>query len=282
MKTQHLFCREECMAIEDKFGSHIVYRAFRSPSLKVANHAKVFALHPAELFYQCIYTVDELKGKTTSEQVGYCKYELYEELYAHFCTKVDLTDEQEIKQAVFMVLQAVAEFLVYGGNRCYLLAGLLKEQIPEELSFKLNTLFRQGFSCIDVEEATEFMSAYLKSGECLSEKINAVLDEQKEAPQAPEKSVLRIAEDKKRSVVVTLKAIIELGWIVDEKGKQPKNKEKAVNEILRLAFGESRNTALSQTVKPSNDLDFEGSMKRIGKELSDKIKSFAPEKENKR
>ena len=81
---------------------------------------------------------------------------------------------------------------------------------------------------------------------------------------------------------MALKAIIESDWIVDVNGERPKSIEKAVNEILRLAFGEEKKTALSQTIKPSNDIDFEGSMNRIAEELADKIKGFASEKSKKR
>jgi hypothetical protein len=39
---------------------------------------------------------------------------------------------------------------------------------------------------------------------------------------------------------------------------------------------------LSQTIKPSNNIDFEGSMYRIAEELAGKIKGFASEKSKKR
>ena len=158
----------------------------------------------------------------------------------------------------------------------------MKEKIPGETSLKLNNLFRQGFRCVNEEEATRFMAAYMKNDECLSEEIHALLDEQEEPEQAEAESTLRIAEGKKRSVVVALKAIIESDWVEDVNGGRPKNIEKAVNEILRTAFGEKKKTALSQTVKPSNDLDLEGSMNRIAEELADKIKGFASEKSKKR
>jgi hypothetical protein len=122
----------------------------------------------------------------------------------------------------------------------------------------------------------------MKSNQCLSEEIHALLDEKEESVQEDPEHTLRIADGKKRSVVVALKAIIESDWIVDVNGERPKSIEKAVNEILRLAFGEEKKTALSQTIKPSNDIDFEGSMNRIAEELADKIKGFASEKSKKR
>ena len=282
MKTQHLFCNDDCEAAEDKFGNHIVYRAFRAPCLSIGRETRTFSLHPSDLFYQCFYTVDELKSKTDSEGKGYCTYELYNELEDYIYRKVSDADDEEVSLAACTILQAVAEFLIHSGSEFYTLAELVKEKIPGDISLKLNNLFRQGFRCVDEEEATRFMADYMKSDECLSEEIHALLDEQEEPLQVEAESTLRIAEGKKRSVVVALKAIIESDWVEDVNGGRPKNIEKAVNEILRTAFGEKKKTALSQTVKPSNDLDLEGSMYRMAKELADKIKGFASEKTKKR
>ena len=282
MKTQHLFCNDDCEAVEDKYGNHIVYRAFRAPCLSIGRETRTFSLHPSDLFYQCFYTLDELKSKTANEGKGYCTYELYNELEDYIYRKVSDTDDEEVRLAVCTILQAVAEFLIHSGSEFYTLAALVKEKMPEETSLKLNNLFRQGFRCVNEEEATRFMADYMKSDECLTEEIQALLDEQEEPLQVEAESTLRIAEGKKRSVVVVLKAMIESGWVEDVDGGRPKNIEKAINEILRTAFGETKKTALSQTVKPSNDLDPAGSMNRIAEELADKIKGFASEKKKKR
>lgn len=282
MKIQHLFCKEECEAVEDDYGNHIVYRAFRAPCLSLGRETRTFSIHPSDLFYQCFYTLDELKSKTASEGKGYCAYELFNELENYVNRKVSDVDEEEVKLAVCAILQAVAEFLVHSGREFYTLAELVKEKIPGEISLKLDNLFRQGFRCVNEEEATRFMVAYMKSNQCLSEEIHALLDEQEESVQEDPEHTLRIADGKKRSVVVALKAIIESDWVEDVNGGRPTNIEKAVNEILRLAFGEKKKTALSQTIKPSSDIDFEGSMNRIAEELADKIKGFASEKSKKR
>ena len=276
MKTQHLFCNEDCEAVEDKYGNHIVYRSFRAPCLSLGREARTFSIHPSDLFYQCFYTIDELKSKSANEGEGYCMYELYNELEDYVYRKVQGADEEEVRLAVCAMLQAIAEFLIHSGN--LLMAEQLKEQMPGEISLKLNHLFRQGFRCVDQEEATRFMTGYMKSDQCLSEEIHALLDEQEEPPKAEAESTLRIAQGKKRSVVVALKAILELDWVKNVNGEKPNNIDKAINEILRLAFGEEKHTAIAQTVKPSHDFDPEGSMNRIAEELAEKIKRFASEK----
>ena len=282
MKTQHLFYKEECIAIEDKYGRHIVYRAFRSPCLNIANESGTFSLHPSDLFYQCLYTIDELKGMSFNENEGYCLYQLRDDLYAHFQAKVENVDTKDLQLAVFIVMQAVAEWLVRCGSQYLVLVGILKEQIDEKVSTKLNILFRHGFKCVNEEEISNFMNRYMDSSECISDEIHTLLDAMDDELDSGIEHTLRIADGKKRSVVVALKAIIESDWVEDVNGGRPKNIEKAVNEILRLAFGERKNTALPQTIKPSSDIDFEGSMNRIAEELADKIKGFASEKGKKR
>lgn len=282
MKMQHLFCKEECMVIEDKYGHHIVYRAFRSPCLTIANESSTFSLHPSDLFYQCLYTIDELKGMSFNDSKSYCEYQLREILHAHFQEKVENIDAKELQMAISVVMQAVAEWLVRCESRYLVLVGILKEQMDEKVSTKLDILFRRGFKCVDEEKTIDFMNRYMGSNEWISDEIHALLDTMDVETKDEEKCTLRIANDKKRSVVVALKAILESGWVEDVNGGRPKNIEKAVNEILRLAFGEKKKTALSQTIKPSNAIDFEGSMNRIADELADKIKGFAFEKNKKR
>ena len=132
-------------------------------------------------------------------------------------------------------------------------------------------------------EIADYMAAYMTSEEeWISEELEHLLYDERDEIWRDSERTLQIADGKKRSVVVALKALIELGWIEEVNGGKPKSIEKAVNEILQSAFGEEKKTALSQTIKPSNDIDFEGSMNRIAEELADKIKGFASEKGKKR
>ena len=283
MKIQHLFCSEECEAVEDDYGMHIVYRAFRSPCLAVANEARTFALHTSDLFFQCMFTVDYLKQISYEEKQGYCKYEFREVLLGHFKKKAKDADESEITLAVCMVMQALAEWLIRSGSEYLPLAAILKEQMEASVSMRLNTLFRHGFQCVKEKEMADYMAGYMTSEEeWISEELEHLLYDEKDGAWKEPESTLRIAEGKKRSVVVALKAMIESDWVEDVNGGRPKNIEKAINEILRTAFGEKKKTALSQTVKPSNDLDPAGSMNRIAEELADKINGFASEKNKKR
>lgn len=272
MKTQHLFCKENCISIEDKYGKHIVYRAFRSPCLTIGNEARNFALHPSDLFYQSIYTIDLMKEMSIDERKGYCHYQLWEDLNAHFVEKMENADKEDIRMGISLVMQAVAEWMIRLGSEHLQLVMLLKEQMDESVSFRLNDAFRHGFRCVKEEEFTKFISAYMKSDEWISDEIHMLLEMTNEESGSEVKSALRIADGKKRFMAVLLKAAIDGGAVVDENGKRPKNTYKAVNEIFRLAFGENKSIAIAQTIRPSNDTDIKGSMENYIEELASQIR----------
>lgn len=67
-------------------------------------------------------------------------------------------------------------------------------------------------------------------------------------------SSVRIADKKKTSVLVVLNAMYKAGWFEAEDGGELRNRDAALNEILRNAFGVDRPTAISQTINPSNNI----------------------------
>lgn len=279
MEIQHLLNKQRCKDVEESYGINIVYQAFRSPCLAVANEAKTFALHPADLFYECMWSIDYLKQISYEEKEEYFN-DFLESTIKHFKKEVKNVDEDEIALAVCMVMQALAEWLIRSGNEFLPLVKILKEQMGTSVSLKLNTLFQHGLQCVKEKEIADYMAAYMTSeDDWISEELEYLLYgmEFDELCRDPEHS-LHIADGKKRSVVVALKAILESDWVVDVNGKRPKNIEKIINEILQSTFSEKKKTYLSQTVIPSNDNDPQKSMNHIAKELSKIIKSFATEK----
>lgn len=72
---------------------------------------------------------------------------------------------------------------------------------------------------------------------------------------AVETSHVRIAPRKKTSVLVALNAMFKAGWFVAEDGTELTNRDFALNDILRHAFGIDKDTAISQTVNPSNNIN---------------------------
>jgi len=66
---------------------------------------------------------------------------------------------------------------------------------------------------------------------------------------------VRIAPRMKTSVLVVLNAMFKAGWFVAEDGGELKNRDIALNDILRHAFAIDKNTAISQTINPSNNIN---------------------------
>jgi hypothetical protein len=65
-----------------------------------------------------------------------------------------------------------------------------------------------------------------------------------------------------------------LGWFVDNDGKNLKNRDKSINEILKFAFGEEKDTAIAQTIKPSGNIDNERRIKKIVDEIIIELEKY--------
>lgn len=76
--------------------------------------------------------------------------------------------------------------------------------------------------------------------------------EESQSHTSVECSHIRIAERKKTSVLVVLNAMYKAGWFVDEKGEELKNRDNALNEILRYAFNDSCK-GIAQLLTPSEN-----------------------------
>jgi len=86
-------------------------------------------------------------------------------------------------------------------------------------------------------------------------------------------SSIRIAPNKKSSVVLLLDAMQKSGWFVGVDNKKV-NRDNAVNEILKFAFGEKKDTAIAQLLKPSGNIDNESRIRRIIEEIIDELKKY--------
>ena len=83
-------------------------------------------------------------------------------------------------------------------------------------------------------------------------------------------SHVRIAPRKKSAVMRVLNAIYKAGWLVDEEGKRLTNRNTALRQILRSAFGIDCNH-IDQLLNPSNNPDNAAKAKE---ELQELIKLF--------
>lgn len=253
--------------------------------MNVANHSQGFALSAADLFYQCFYVIDELKEKNSKERNAYCQYALREELNNYFENEAEEANCDDINNAIFLVLQSVAEFYLRSDNNAFLsTVSILKERIDNNKSQQMDTLFRHGFKCVDANEVQTFICEYLKSEESISDKIHnlikGLMNDESHCDNnvtTVMPSTIRIANRKKSSVVLILNAMYKLGWFVDVNMETLTNRDKALNEILKTAFGETKNTAISQILKPSGNTNNESRVNGIIEEFSESMEEIMEE-----
>ena len=139
------------------------------------------------------------------------------------------------------------------------------------------------------EQFTSQITEYLDGNVFLSEKIVETIEEMEKAtrdrqqegqesngPSLP-KSDLKIAKGKLSRVLTVLDTMIQSGWIVNEKDDRPRNRERALNQILQTAFGEERDRDINSTMYPSNRLENrEEFFQKIINELLTTYKSNLP------
>ena len=285
-----LFRREERHLVEERFLDSPLYELLEGAfQLLMAEQSQV-VLHPSELFYQSFLILDTLKCKPTELGVAYCHERLWGELLSYFrenfqpMAKVGIgngaspTFAEEVSLAIGCIMQSVAELLVrVGGDSCHLsAANALKLQLQHHAPLtvgRLDKAFRSISRTVDEEALSGDITRYMASEEMYSEDINGWLDALELAPQgdraatgggklqggdesrSAEASHVRIAPKKKTSVLVVLNAMFKAGWLVAEDGTKLTNRDFALNSILRHAFGIDKDTAISQTINPSNNIN---------------------------
>ena len=112
-----------------------------------------------------------------------------------------------------------------------------------------------------------FIAGYMKGSDAYSKDIDEMLDGisggvESQSHTSVECSHIRIAERKKTSVLVVLNAMYKAGWFVDENGGELKNRDNALNEILRFAFNDSCKD-IAQLISPKNTKNVELLMRRL-------------------
>lgn len=282
-----LFRSDEREAVENSFGHEPLYSLLAGTTRRIMNGAETLVLHPAELFYQAFYIIDTLHGLPPREQVAWCGVELWDELYDYLRHEKQVAAPQgELQLAIATIMQAAYELLVRSADRRYLsAAAALKRALVKEsgdsLSDLLDSEFHKGFKRLDEDEQAQLISPYLQGGRYYSDEIADLLDAMpsvaagQEAVSAAGQEALtshvRIAPRKKSAVMRVLNAIYKAGWLVDEEGKRLTNRNTALRQILRSAFGIDCNH-IDQLLNPSNNPDNAAKAKEELQELIDLFK----------
>ena len=276
-----IFSKEERLAVEDKFRDNIIYKSLRSTTLRLMNGAKAFRLSPEELFYLVCYEIDCIREKAHDEMVGYCRNDVWAELYAYFHYEKEIEDaDKDIDLACVSILRAVGELLFRSMRKAFFdaaSASLLTVQhhISNDFNRTLDAEFRKGFESIDSDKFATAISDYLQGEAYCSDEINKLLDsliieEAVEPSFARPASGIRIANGKKTSVLVVLNAMYKAGWLKGQDGEKLTNRDKTLNEILKHAFNDECKN-IPQLLNPTGCTDPEGHIDNILNKLREKI-----------
>ena len=275
MPILEYFKKDVRRALEEKLADDSMFRSIRGTCLRVMNDAKEIKLHPTELYYLAFCVIDRMKGQSTSQAEFYSKDEAWYEYDEVLRDIYGGDSDQERHSALALIIQTCAEWLLRSRDMSRLgIVSNLKLQIAyhisEEFSRRLDEEFRRGFCCVDEEGFTGLVYDYLQGERLISEEIDSLLDSMDgdavmENPSVASSSI-RIAPRKKTSVLTVLNAMYKAGWFTDVDGNTLKNRDEALNDILRNAFGTDKDTAISQTLNPSN-----GTVKYKFKPLMEKL-----------
>lgn len=271
-----LFRRQERLLVEEKFLDTAAYEFLEGACKKVMNECRTEGaerqsrLHPAELFYQCFFILDTLKSKSPTKQVAYCDERVWDDILFYLNDNdivLSLADQQ---LTIGCIMQGAAELLLRAGKEHLSVVAALKRQIqrhaPQTVT-ALDSAYRSALRSTDEQQLVSMMTVYMKEERMMAEEINTLLDDLQQSQPAPSESAaemaagsvssVRIAPKKKTSVLVVLNAMYKAKWFVDEDGNELKNRDAALNDILRHAFDVEKPTKISQTIKPiaQNDVD---------------------------
>lgn len=234
-------------AVEDKYIGNVAFAAFRGPCYSLFNTKKTLALHPSELFYLCIYYIDQIKPLGILEAQQYCRTTVSGDLLNYLQEKIGKDDNLDFNLVKGQILLSVALFLEWSGDGKYVpLIDILTREASygvDAETFRLLGLFHGDCSKYhDMKDLKEYAGNYVKTTEFLFDEIEDMLEElptDDERDSGEEVSrYVHLANGRKTALVILLKRMYEKGWLVDAEGNKLSNRDKAIREIMKNAFGE--------------------------------------------
>ena len=110
MARKHLWIRSETTKVESKYHDNALLLSLRAPALEYAVNAHEFSLTIGELFYNSIYSIDQIKSiEGKQERLAYCSA-LWDEVYEYILNLAD-GNEDEQKDAASLTVITVAQCL---------------------------------------------------------------------------------------------------------------------------------------------------------------------------
>jgi len=218
---KYLFRKAERDAVEDRFGDNSLFEALRVPCAALMNEAASFALHPSDLFYHVLFTIDDMKSRGLVESKRYFDKALWDDLLSHFRENAGDEYLEEEKRAVCEVMYAVSFVLIWSEKSSYTsLAGMLMRQIEIHMPSYADGVekkFKDGFMMVRGNSLRDSIAEYLDSEELISLQIEQLLDE---LPSSGQEQTLISAESLKTNrtgdltigqLVILFSSLLEVG-----------------------------------------------------------------------
>lgn len=275
---KYLFRREEREAVEDKFCDELMFEAMRVPCQAMMNEAQTFALHPSELFYHVLFTIDDIRSRTLVAAQRYCDKALWDDVLSDIRDKAEDCDQEEVNRVAGMILYGTAMVLIWSGKPAYTsIIGVLMKQVEAHVpdyTDKMSKRFNDGFSIPDAKVLRQSIADYLNSERQLSAEIEEVMDAillaTAKTPTFSEPATVGLAKGKETSVLVVLEAMYKAGWLVDADKRPLTNRDDALRQIMKNAFGKD-NTNVRQLLGSVKNRNKAKGKQSIFKELLEQI-----------
>lgn len=216
MKQRHLLQPQQNKAIEDKYSDNPLFHLLRFICTPIQAEASTFAILPGELFYNCLYCIDTLKGKNYTELKQECPLIWFHNVN-YLKDKSLSIEDKDVFMGAALLTYSVSRALRLSRLSTYtysaeLISVSLMEQNPNVLS-TLRKRFNLAIKRIGERQLNQWMSTYLKEPMLLSDEIEQVIDENAVAEEAD--SGQKTVRKRKKPVVNTSFMTFQLNGIME-------------------------------------------------------------------
>lgn len=187
MLSPRLLNRQPNQAVEDKYEEHILFRFLSFMCKPIMTEAKEYTIFPGELFYNCIYSLDTLKGLSKAQLKEKCSM-LIDDTIRYFNDKGLDKNNLEVQHAISLVAYSVECCLALTTPPTYTVPlSLIDLRLYSINPDYLNTLKRRcnkALKIVGERTLQDYMNAYMRSDELLSNEIGIVIDLSRNAESA--------------------------------------------------------------------------------------------------
>ena len=212
MLSPRLLNRQPNQAVEDKYGEHILFRFLAFICKPIMTEAEEFAIFPGELFYNCIYSLDTLKGLSKAQLKEKCSM-LIDDTIRYFNDKGLDKNNLEVQHAISLVAYSVECCLALTTPPTYTiplsLIDLRLYTFDPDYHNLLKRRCGKAMKIIGEKPLHDYMDKYMQSRELLSDEIGILIDLSRNAESA---STEKPTQDE-------LKAVFTLAYLYKNESK---------------------------------------------------------------